>query len=96
MHLYINNIKYTIDKNVYFQRCVLSGKFSLCDTYIETVSFGSTVFIGDGFFNQYYTYFDLVKLEVGIAKNKNKLSYKNTYHPYSTLSNGDIRFFNGL
>lgn len=29
----------------------------------------SELFLGDGFFNRYYTYFNLEKREVGIAKN---------------------------
>lgn len=30
----------------------------------------SELFLGDGFFNRYYTFFDLEKKKVGIAKNK--------------------------
>ena len=82
--------------NAYFQRCVQSGSYYFCDSYIESVSFGNMMFIGDGFFNQYYTFFDLQNKEIGIAKNRNKLSYKNTFRPYSTLTQSDIRFFNSL
>jgi hypothetical protein len=28
------------------------------------------LFLGDGFFNRYYTYFNLEKTQLGIAKNK--------------------------
>ncbi len=41
-----------------------------CDTYIETVKGMSELFLGDGFFNRYYTYFNLDIKQVGIAKNK--------------------------
>lgn len=30
----------------------------------------SELFLGDGFFNRYYTYFDLDQKQIGIAKNK--------------------------
>lgn len=41
--------------------------------------------IGDGFFMRYYTYFDIENREIGIAKNKEELSYKHMYKPYSVL-----------
>jgi hypothetical protein len=34
----------------------------------------SELFLGDGFFNRYYTYFNLEDKQVGIAKNKETIS----------------------
>ena len=34
----------------------------------------SELFLGDGFFNRYYTYFNLEYKQVGIAKNKETIS----------------------
>ena len=96
VNVYINKIKYTVTKESYFQRCVQSGVYYFCDSFLESIAFGNTAFLGDGFFNQFYTYFDLVNLEVSIAKNKNQLSYSNTFKPYSSLTASDIRFFNSL
>lgn len=59
VNIIINGNKYSVDKNAYFQRCVQSGNISFCDTYIESINFGNDVFLGDGFFIQYYTFFDL-------------------------------------
>lgn len=47
----------------------------------------SQVLIGDGFFNRFYTYFDLVSKEVGFAKNREVLSYKNMYKAKKELDN---------
>ena len=80
----------------YFQRCVPSGAFYFCDSFLESVNFGNIAFLGDGFFNQFYAYFDLSTLEIGLAKNKNNLKYTNTFKPYSTLNSADIGFFNSL
>jgi hypothetical protein len=41
------------------QRCIKSADGDLCDTYIESVAQTSLLFLGDGFFNRYYAYFDL-------------------------------------
>jgi hypothetical protein len=38
--------------------------------YIESVRGMNQLFLGDGFFNRYYTYFDLENKKIGIAKNK--------------------------
>ena len=96
VHIYINQIKYTVTKEGYFQRCVPSGVFYFCDTFLESVNFGNIAFLGDGFFNQFYAYFDLTTLHIGLAKNKNTLKYSNTFKPYSALNAADIRFFNSL
>jgi hypothetical protein len=96
VNIVINRITYKIDMNAYFQRCVRSGNVSYCDTYIESINFGNSVFLGDGFFIQYYTFFDLQNNEIGIAKNKNNLNYQNMYQPYSVLSASDIKFYNSL
>jgi hypothetical protein len=96
VNIYINKIKYSVGYNGYFQRCVQSGADAFCDSFVEIVNFGNNVFIGDGFFNEYYTYFDLHNNEVGIAKNNNNLSYKNTFQPYSVLTQNDIKFYNSL
>lgn len=45
--------------------------------------------IGDGFFSRYYTYFDIDNREVGFARNKEIISYKKMYKPYSALDNED-------
>ncbi len=47
-----------------------------CDTYIESVSGMSELFLGDGFFNRYYTYFNLDTKQLGIAKNKEVITVK--------------------
>jgi len=59
VNIVINRVTYTVDMNAYFQRCVQSGNVSFCDTYLESINFGNDVFLGDGFFIQYYTFFDL-------------------------------------
>ena len=35
---------------------------------------GNNIFLGDGFFNSFYTYFDLENNQVGIAHNKENLT----------------------
>ena len=70
INIYINHNKYSIDFNSYFQRCVFSNGAYLCDSYIETVAFGSFIFIGDGFLNRYYAFFDLKNMEVSFAQNR--------------------------
>lgn len=89
----IGGTRFELDKDAYMQRCVWEGSDSLCDLYIESSGFGEEVLIGDGFFNRYYTYFNLEKREVGIAKNKEKLTYKNMYRPHSDLDSEDKEFF---
>ena len=68
----------------------------ICDTYIESVTYQSELFLGDGFFNRYYTYFDLEYKEIGVAKNKEVLSYKNTFADPSELDDDDRAFFDQL
>lgn len=66
----INGIKYPIEKEYYMQACdrrprdAYQGEESVdgvyyCHMYIETVKRMDQIFLGDGFFNRYYTYFDL-------------------------------------
>lgn len=76
---------FEVDHNAYTQRCVWEGKDSLCDFYIESVDHHNQLFIGDGFFNRFYTYFDIDNNQIGIAKNKENLSYKNMYKSESTF-----------
>ena len=37
-------------------------------------SFSSTIFLGDGFFNSFYTFFDLENQQVGIAHNRENIT----------------------
>ena len=37
-------------------------------------SWGGAIFLGDGFFNRFYTYVDLEQNKVGIAQNKENLT----------------------
>lgn len=91
--IYIDGTKFEVDKDAYTQRCVWDGGDSLCDFYIEVADYTNELLIGDGFFNRYYTYFDIQNLEIGFAKNKEKLDYKNMYKNYSELDNEDKEFF---
>lgn len=78
------------------QRCVITPEnVHFCDTYIES-SRGATFLIGDGFFNRYYTYFDLAERRIGLARNKEVLSYKNMYKPYSDLDDEDKEYIKKL
>jgi hypothetical protein len=63
---------------------------------IETLKYESRILVGDGFFNRYYTYFDVRRRKIGIAKNLENLSYKNTYKPVTALSEQDMTFFSTL
>jgi len=47
----------------------------------------SYTLIGDGFFNRFYAYFDIESKRIGLAKNKEILSYKNMYKPATDLDN---------
>ena len=48
-----------------------------CVTYIEIMEHGGNgIILGDGFFRRYYTFFDLDKHEIGIAKNRENLTVK--------------------
>lgn len=89
LKIYIEGDKFEIDKDAYVQRCVWEGTDSLCDFYIESSAYGSEMLIGDGFFSRYYTYFDIENKEVGFARNKEEISYKNMYKPHSALDNED-------
>jgi hypothetical protein len=48
---------------------------------------GSMIFLGDAFFNRFYTYFDLQGQKVGIAKNRENITMSeiisNQYLKYS-------------
>ena len=81
VNIYINSKKFEVDKHAYTQRCVQEVGVALCDFYIESMTGQSQVLIGDGFFNRYYTYFDIQGKEIGLAKNKENLSYKNMFKP---------------
>ncbi len=78
-NIHIGNEVYEIDHNVYMQRCIAKPNGDLCDTYIESVKTQRQIFLGDGFFNRYYTYFDITNRQVGFAKNREDLSYKHMY-----------------
>jgi hypothetical protein len=54
------------------------------------------LFLGDGFFNRYYTYFDIGALSVGIARNKEVLSYYNVYRDNSKKDREDKEFYSKL
>ena len=46
-----------------------------CVTYIESMEHGENeIILGDGFFRRYYTFFNLGKREIGIAKNREDLT----------------------
>ncbi len=94
--IFIDGTQFAIDKDSYVQRCIWEGSDSLCDMYIESADYSSELLIGDGFFNRYYTYFDIEDREVGFAKNKETLSYKHMYKPHSALDKEDIEFFGKL
>lgn len=74
----------SIEKESYLQGCSRNsstyGRLSnsegdwFCDTYIESVEKESKMFLGDGFFNTYYTLFDIEDNKVGFAKNKENLT----------------------
>lgn len=87
---------YDIDKDSYMHRCIKDGNLSLCDLYIESVKYNSELFLGDGFFQRYYAYFDLEKRSIGIAKNKEENSYKNMYKSYNEFDSDDRAFFKKL
>jgi hypothetical protein len=52
--------------------------------------------MGDGFSSRYYVYFDISNKQIGMAKNKEALSYNNVYQSYSNLDDEDIAFFDAL
>ncbi len=74
------------------QRCIKKPDADWCDIYIESVSTGG-LYLGDGFFNRYYTYFDIGGRQIGFAKNKENLSYKNMVKDESVLDDEDKEFF---
>ena len=78
------------------QRCIAKEEVDLCDTYIESVKNQDQIFLGDGFFNRYYTYFDISNRQVGFAKNREDLSYKNMYIDESEMDSEDREFFDNL
>jgi len=69
--IYIGSKRFTIDHNVYFQNIYKgeNGSPDFADLYIESV-YDSKLFLGDGFFNRFYTFFDIENRKIGIAKNK--------------------------
>jgi len=89
LNIHINKQKFTVDKDAYTQRCVQEGDEALCDFYIESMTGHYQVIIGDGFFNRYYAYFDIQSKQVGLAKNREVLSYKNMFKPMTELDNED-------
>ena len=95
--IFIKSTKFEVNKDAYINKCVQDDDASLCDTFIESMeTHYSKVFIGDGFFNRFYAYFDLQSKEIGLAKNRETLSYKNMYRPYKDFDKDDIAFFNNL
>lgn len=86
---------YEIDKDVYMQRCIKgdSKQGDRCDLYIESVKSMTQLFLGDGFFNRYYAYFNLQNRQIGLAKNKEVLSHTNMYIPESRMDEEDRSFF---
>lgn len=60
------------------------------------MKFEYQLFMGDGFVSRFYVYFDITNREIGIAKNREELSYKNSYKPISILDDEDIAFFAAL
>lgn len=96
LSVYVKEDAYEVDKEAYLHNVYQSDDGYVCDTYIESVSNQMQLFLGDGFFNRYYTYFDLEYRQIGIAKNKEVLSYENTFADLSDLDSDDIAFFNNL
>jgi hypothetical protein len=47
------------------------------------------LFLGDGFFNRYYTYFDLQNKNVGIAKNNEQISLEQLVKNKISLTSDD-------
>jgi hypothetical protein len=82
----IEGDEYPVEKDSYISRCISSDDGDLCDLMIESLQFESRILVGDGFFNRYYTYFDVRRRKIGIAKNLERLSYKNTYKPATALT----------
>ena len=70
VHIYIDSTKFEIGYEAYTQRCVWDGNDSLCDFYIESAHYNNQIFLGDGFLNRYYAFFDLENRKLGFAKNK--------------------------
>ena len=77
------------------QRCIKGDEEQgdRCDLYIESVKYMDQLFLGDGFFNRYYTYFNLQDRKIGIAKNKEVLSHTNMYIDESQMDDEDKAFF---
>ena len=77
------------------QRCIKGDEDQgdRCDHYIESVKYMSQLFLGDGFFNRYYAYFNLQDRKIGIAKNKETLSHTNMYIEESQMDDEDRAFF---
>lgn len=80
----IGNSTYDIEKEFYLQRCTQNPEDSgkgpkYCETYIESVTDEHMLFLGDGFFNRFYTYFDLDQNVVGLALNRENLTMDKIY-----------------
>lgn len=87
LNVHINGKKYPIEKEYYIQACDRRPKDQnlnssdssgvwYCDLYVESVSGMKELFLGDGFFNRYYTYFNIEDKKIGIAKNKEVIPIK--------------------
>jgi hypothetical protein len=94
--VYIGKEVYEVDKDAYMESCETDGDVSLCDLMIESVKYESQLFMGDGFASRFYIYFDITNEQVGIAKNRENLSYKNVFRAYSNLDSEDVAFFGAL
>lgn len=77
------------------QRCIKGDEDQgdRCDLYIESVKYMNQLFLGDGFFNRYYAYFNLQDRKIGIAKNNEALSHTNMYIEESQMDDEDRAFF---
>jgi pepsin A len=96
LKIFIGQEEYVLDKDVYMQRCIKKEGADLCDTFIESVKRDFRLFLGDGFFNRYYAFFDLENKQIGLAKNREQLSHSNVYIAESEMDEEDRKFFDGL
>lgn len=94
--IWIGEEIFEVDREAYIQRCVREGEELLCDLYVESVRNSNQLFLGDGFFNRYYTFFDLQLRQIGIARNQEDLSHAHMFRDRSELDDEDLAFFQGL